>query len=384
MRTTRTGRIALTPGVLLVIVVLSGCTAGRPIEPSASVAPTPAAASVYTCDDIAALDDVAPVFVTADGTAPTPVAAIQPALNLIDYAVPALGGLSCSWRVGPAATTPLYDPVDFDWAYVSVKVVPGGADSWAPNTVGDDALSVGDGPFDTAMTIGGIEAATGCGYDTGCFISAPVGDAWVEIVLSTNWIQRDGWYFSGLTPDAILAQMQPLAASVFTALTDAQPGQLVWPTVDLVEHEPDCTRALGSEGIATALGVDSLDYEVRSVSSGSTSFENYVSQRSEVFNCAVQADGVPVDLIAAGVLGTSVTVGYDLAGLVDTMVSTPDSQALPTIALKGAVEGEHAVQMCSDITPFCIVIFSLGQSAYQVASNSDTVAIAEAIIAHTR
>ena len=384
MRTTRTGRIALTPTVLLAIVVLSGCTAGPPLEPSASVAPTPAAASVYTCDDIAALDDVAPVFVTADGTAPTPVAAIQPAFDLIDYVVPAVGGLSCSWRVGPAVTNPLLDPVDFDWAYVSVKVVPGGADSWAPYTVGDDALSFGDGPSDTAMTIGGIEAATGCGYDTGCFISAPVGDAWVEIVLSTNWIQRDGWYFSGLTPDAILAQMQPLAASVFTALTDAQPGQLVWPTVDLVTHESDCTRALGSQGIATALGVDSLEYEVRSPANGLTYFENYVAQRAGVFHCDVDAAGVPVDLIAAGVLGTSVTVGYDLAGLVDTMVSTPDSQALPTIALEGAVEGEHAVQICADNTTFCIVIFSLGQSAYQVESTSDTVAIAEAIIAHTR
>ena len=377
-------RSLITPTVLVAIVVLSGCTAGPPIEPSPSVAPTPAAASVYTCDDIAALDDVAPVFVTADGTAPTPVAAIQPAFNLTEYAVPALGGLSCSWRVGPALTNPMQDPVDFDWAYVSVKVVPGGADSWAPYTVGD-GFSFGDGPSGTAMTIVGIEAATGCGRDSGCFISAPVGDAWVEIVLSTNWIQRDGWYFSGLTPDAILAQMQPLAASVFTALTDAQPGQLVWSAVDLVEREPDCSRALGSQGIATALGVDSFEYEVWSQSTlGSTSFDNYVAQQSGVFHCAVHAEGVPVDLIAAGVLGTSVTVGYDLAGLVDTMVSTPDSQALPTVALEGAVEGEHAVQICSDITPFCIVIFSLGQSAYQVESNSDTVAIAEAIIAHTR
>ena len=376
-------RSLITPTVLVAIVVLSGCTAGPPIEPSPSVAPTPVAASVYTCDDIAALDDVAPVFVTADGTAPTPVAAIQPAFNLTEYAVPVLGGLSCSWRVGPAAPNPMQDPVDFDWAYVSVKVVPGGADSWAPYTVGD-GFSFGDGPSGTAMTIGGIEAATGCGRDSGCFISAPVGDAWVEIVLSTNWIQRDGWYFSGLTPDAILAQMQPLAASVFTALTDAQPGQLVWSAVDLVEREPDCSRALGSEGIATALGVDSLEYEVWSATNGSTSFDNYVAQQSGVFHCAVHAEGVPVDLIAAGVLGTSVTVGYDLAGLVDTMVSTPDSQALPTIALEGAVEGEHAVQICSDITPFCIMLFSLGQSAYQVESNSDTVAIAEAIIAHTR
>ncbi|SEO14125.1 hypothetical protein [Cryobacterium luteum] len=377
-------RSLITPTVLLAIAVLSGCTVGTPVEPSPSVAPTPAAASVYTCDDIAALDDVAPAFVTADGTTPPPVAAIQPAYALTEYAVPALGGLSCSWRVGPAVGNPMQDSVATDWAYVSVKVVPGGADSWAPYAVGD-TFSLGDGPSDTAMTIGGIEAAAGCGRDSGCFISAPVGDAWVEIVLSTRWNTLDGGYYSGLTPDAILAQMQPLAASVFTALTDAQPGQLVWPAVDLVERERDCTGALGSQGIAMALGVDSLEYEVRSQSTvGKTYFDNYVSQRSGVFTCSVQVDGVPVDLHAAGLLGTSVTVGYDLAGLVDTMVSTPDSQALPTVALKGAVEGEHAVQICADHTTFCIMLFSLGQSAYQVESNRDTVAIAEAIIAEAR
>ncbi|KGJ79259.1 hypothetical protein GY21_05530 [Cryobacterium roopkundense] len=328
---------------------------------------------------------MAPVFVTADGTTPPPVAAIQPALSLNEYAVPALGGLSCSWRVGPAVGNPMQDSLATDWAYVSVKVVPGGADSWAPYVVGD-GFSLGDGPSGTPMTIVGIEAATGCGIEPGCFISAPVGDDWVEIVLSTRWNSLDGGYYSGLTPDAILAQMQPLAASVFTALTDAHPGQLVWPAVDLVEREPDCTGALGSQGIATALGVDSLEYEVRSQSTvGTTYFDNYVAQRSGVFSCSVQVDGVPVDLIAAGLLGTSVTVGYDLAGLIDTMVSTPDSQAaLPTVALKGAVEGEHAVQICTDITHFCIVFFSLGQSAYQVQSNSDTVAIAEAIIAEAR
>ncbi|WP_129590556.1 hypothetical protein [Cryobacterium aureum] len=378
-------RSLITPTVLLAIVVLSGCTAGPQVETSASgsVPPTPVAASGYACADIAALDDVAPVFVTADGTAPTPVAAFQPAANLTEYAVPALGGLSCSWRVGPAVGNPMQNPVGSDWAYVSVEVVPGGAGSWAPYKVGD-TFSLGDGSSGAPMTLVGIEAATGCGVDSGCFISAPVGDAWVEIVLSTNWNQRDGWYFSGLTPDAILAQMEPLAASVFTALTDAQPGQLVWPAVELVEPEPDCSRALGSQGIATALGVDSFEYEAWSAASGSTSFENYVAQRAGVFRCGVRADGVPVDLMAAGIPGTSVMVGYDLAGLVDTMVSTPDSQALPTIALEGAVEGEHAVQICSDIGPLCIMIFSLGQSAYQVESNSDTVAIAEAIIAHTR
>ena len=72
-------RSLITPTVLLAVLVLSGCTVGTPVEASPSVAPTPVAASAYTCDDIAALDDVAPVFATADGTAPTPVVAIQPA-----------------------------------------------------------------------------------------------------------------------------------------------------------------------------------------------------------------------------------------------------------------------------------------------------------------
>ena len=375
-------RSLITSPAFLALVVLSGCSAAPRADPSPSVAP--AAAPAYNCHDLAAIDEVAPVFTTADGTVPIPVAAIQPAVNLTEYAVPALGGLSCSWRVGPAVTSPMQDPVGSDWAYVSVKVVPNAADSWAPYAVAD-IFSLDDGPSDTAMTIDGIDAATGCGNNSGCFISAPVGDAWVEIVLTTNWYPVEGGFYAGLTPNVVLSQMQLLAASVFTALTDAQPGQLAWPAVDLVEHEPDCTAALGSQGIADALGVDSFDYEIWSQQHiTSTYFENYVAEQSGTFQCAVQPDGLPADLIADGLMGTSVTVGYDLAGLVDTMVARPDTRALPTIALHGAIAGEQAVQMCSELTPFCVLIFSLGQSAYQVESNRDTVAIAEAIIAETR
>jgi len=63
-------RSLVTSTGLLAIVVLSGCTVVPPVEPLASVAPTSTELSVYACDDIAALDDVVPVFVTADGTAP--------------------------------------------------------------------------------------------------------------------------------------------------------------------------------------------------------------------------------------------------------------------------------------------------------------------------
>ena len=141
------------------------------------ITPTAAEASVYTCDDLATIDDVAKIFVTADGTVPTPVAATQPAMTLTAYAVPVLGGLDCSWRVGTAAGHPLSYTADADWAYATVKVIPDDADSWAP-------YALGDGPSDTPLTIGDIETASGCG-DPGCFISAPDGDSWVEIALST-------------------------------------------------------------------------------------------------------------------------------------------------------------------------------------------------------
>lgn len=67
------------------------------------------------------------------------------------------------------------------------------------------------------------------------------------------------------------------------------------------------------------------------------------------------------------------------------MISTSDRQAaLPQIALEGAVDSEHAVQICTDTASYCTVIFSLGQSAYQVDSRTDTVVVAEAITAQAR
>lgn len=365
----------IMPSAFLAIVALSGCTAETTTEPSAAATAVPtaavptAAASLYTCDDLASLDEVATALVRFDGTVPTPVAAIPPSTTLTDYAVPAIGGLSCSWRVGAAGGNPMEYPAAADWAYLTVKVVPGGADSWAP-------YALGDGPADTLTDIDGRKAATGCG-DPGCFVSAPVGDAWVEIAMSTIWFGLGEGHFAGMPTDEILAQMEPFAASVFSALTDADPSQLVWPAVDLVDREPACTGALKSQGVAMALGVDSLEYEIFDSSPiDPIYFDGYVSQRAGMFSCSVRA---------AGVMGTSISVGYGLGGVVDAMVSTPDAQAaLPSIALEGAVDGEHAVQVCADTSSWCTVIFSLGQSAYQVESRTDAVAVAEAIIAQAR
>ncbi|MDJ0350539.1 hypothetical protein [Cryobacterium sp. PH29-G1] len=368
-------RTLITPTVFLALVALTGCTAQPSAEPSASATPLPtavvpaAAASLYTCDDLASLDDVAHALATVDGTVPTPVAAIQPSTTLTDYAVPAIGGLSCSWRVGAAAGDPMEYPAAADWAYLTVEVVPGGAETWAPS-------SFGDGPADPLTVIDGIEAATGCG-DPGCFVSAPVGDAWVEIAMSTIWFGIGKGHFADMPTDAILAQLEPFAASVFTALTGADPGQLVWPMVEHVNRDPACTGALKSQGVARALGVDSLEYEIfDSAHIDPIYFDGYVAQRAGIFSCSVRA---------AGIMGTSISVGYGLGGVVDLMVTTPDAQAaLPTIALEGAVDGEHAVQVCADASGWCTVIFSLGQSAYQVESRTDAVAVAEAIIAQAR
>lgn len=368
-------RTVTLPTVVLALIALAGCTAEPAATPtaeptaSAGAAPAHEATGTYTCDHLAPLETVAGALTPAEGSVPTPVLATQPGMTLSEYAVPALGGLDCSWRVGAAAGSPLEYPRDSDWAYLSVKVVPGGAAAWAP-------YALGDGPADTLTRITGIESASGCG-DPGCFISAPVGDAWVEIAMSTIFFGIGEGHFGGMTSDAILAQMEPLAAYVFTALTEAEPGQLDWPAVDLVDRDPACTGALKSQGMATALGVDAIDYEIfDSSSTGPIWFDGYVAQRAGLFTCSVRADGV---------FGTSITVGYDLAGSVDTMLARPDtSTAFQRIALEGAVDGEQAVQICTDTSSYCTVIFSLGQSAYQVESRTDAVAVAEMIIAQAR
>jgi hypothetical protein len=370
-------RLVIVPTVLLAVVALSACSTPPTVSPSASATATPtatappAATGLYTCADIAGPADVAPAFATVDGAVPTPIAATRPAVDLLEYAVPAVGGLACSWRVGTAAGSPLEYPADADWAYLSVKILPGAADSWAPS-------ALGDGPADTPVAIDGVQAAMGCG-DPGCFISAPVGDAWVELDLSSIYFGYGSGrgHFDGLSTDAILAQMRPVAASVFSTLADAEPGRLAWPRVDPVEREPACTGALQSQGVAMALGVDSLEYEIfDSTMTGPIYFDGYVAQTAGMFTCYVHADGI---------LGTSITVGNGLGGIVDTLVSAPDTQAgLPPIVLEGAVDGEHAVQICAESSAYCTVIFSLGESAYQVESRTDAVAVAEAIIAQAR
>ncbi|MDJ0377953.1 hypothetical protein [Cryobacterium sp. PH31-L1] len=364
-------RTLILPTVFLALVALSGCAVDPVPEPSATTTPTttPAAAtSPLNCDDIAAPGDIANIFVDSAGTVPTPVAATQPSTFLVEYAVSALGGLSCSWRVGTAAGNPMDHQSDSDWAYLSVKVLPDAADSWAPS-------DAGNGPADPLTSIGGIEAATGCG-DPGCFISAPVGDAWVEITMSLDSFGTRDERFDGMTSDEIVAQMTPLAASVYSTLTDAEPSQLAWPAVDLTPREPACTGALKPQGIAMALGVGSIEYEIFDSSNmNPVYFDGFVSESAGIFRCDVRGDGV---------LGTYIHVGYGLAGIVDTMIPEPDSQAaLTPIVLEGAVDGEHAVQVCAD-SGYCTVIFSLGESAYSVESVSQAVAVAEAIIAQAR
>jgi len=368
----------LWPTALLAVAALtalSGCAAessAAPTESPGGSAPAsttaPPTARVYACDDLATTDDVARALAPSGGSLPSPVAAIQPQTHLSDYVVPFIGGLSCSWRVGTAAGSPLEYPAESDWAYLTIKVVPAAAGSWTP-------YAQGDSPDDTLTTIAGIDAATGCG-DPGCVISAPVGDAWVEIKMSTIFFGIGEGHFAGMTTEAILAQLQPFAASVFTTLTDAAPSQLAWPASDVTKREPACTGALKPQAIAMALGIAPFEYEVYDTNTAPKYFDGYVNQRAGFFTCYVQADGAQ---------GTSITVGYDLAGIVDTMIDARDTEAaLPQVTLEGAISGEHAVQVCADTSTWCTVIFSLGNAAYRVESRNNALAVAEAVIAQAR
>lgn len=276
---------------------MTGCSAPPAADPSITLAPT-AAASAYTCDDIAALEDVANVFIGADGAVPTPIAATQPATTLTDHAVPVIGGLSCSWRVGLPADNLLYTAAlpDSNWPYLTVRVLPGAAASWTPNVLQNE-------PVDARTSVGSIEAAAACGSQE-CFISAPVGTAWIEIAMSLSWFETFGWISAGWSTDTVLAQMQPLATSVFTVVTDAVPGQLVWPAVAIVDSSDPMYR----------------------------NFDSYVASSAGLVDCALVADG----------RGLAITVGDGLAGVVDAMASVTDTDtAMTPIVLQGAIDGER-------------------------------------------
>ncbi|BDZ46508.1 hypothetical protein [Naasia aerilata] len=367
--------LLLAPAALAALLLLTSCATPPadaepspvPSSPSAEPTPTPSSPSgVLGCDDLLGSDLVSAALAGEDGESPEPVAARQPSADLGDLAVDMAGGLTCSWRIGAAEGNPLeYRDAD-DWAYLHVRVLPEAAGDWT-------AYLFGDSPVDGRATIAGVEAATGCG-DFGCAISAPVGDAWVELSVSAFNFALGASPYGSMSIDEIVADLTPAAESVFAATAGAGPDQLAWPDTMVADVTAQCNGALDPQGVGAALGLSSFSYDEPEITLPPVAPLSVVAAyRAKVYSC-YGSDGDTVITVARG--------GDDA---LRAALAEPDlSTGLEPLTLELAVDGEVAARACADTSSYCSVLFTIGDTAYQVESRVDAVAVAEAMIAQAR
>ena len=360
------------PAAVLPLLLLSGCTAASPgatTSPTETIAPdpTPSAepAGLLACADLVPDGVLAAALTGEADSAPVVVPARQPSLDLVDLAVAPAGGLDCSWRTGQPEGNPAAYRDGDDWTYLTVRVLPGAGSGW-------NAMHFGDAPVDGRLDVDGISSAASCG-DPGCAISAPVGDAWVQVEMHSFAFSIGGSPYGSMPTEDILAELQPAAAAAFGAVLAASPGELAFDAVDGAVAA-ECDGALDPAGIGAAL--EDPDFGYQEIDSGTLSplyLSGYAATRAGMFDC-YGSDG-----------DTIITVGRNLADTLASALTEPDyAEALEPVALEGAAGGEVAVQACSDSSSFCSVLFTLGGTAYQVATPRGAVAVAEAMIAQAR
>lgn len=352
---------------LAVMVVLSASACGSSATPNASPtsdAPsTPASADLLACSDLASLDTVAGVLAAEPADV---VEAVQPS-DAVDLAVlTAAGGLACSWRVG-AGQQMIGDGAG-DWAYLSIEILPGAADDWAPPYAGDT-------PSEDTRTIAGVEATTSSG-ETGWRVSAPVGSAWVELSITASGLTSIGSRFEGTPAGEVLDNLATAAETTFTTVEPASEAQLAWPALAPREGDATCDGGLDEAGIVSALqyGEATTTYTVidpRAQPIGD--LEDAASARVGAFSC---------ELFAEGFGYTDILAVQNGAPIIDELAAQPDiAGALQPITLQGAMDGESALVARRSDGPRSPLYFSLGVWFFAVSSGDGAQTVAEAIIA---
>ena len=352
---------------LAVMVVLTASACGSSATPNTSPtsdAPsTPASADLLACSDLASLDTVAGVLAAEPADV---VEAVQPS-DAVDLAVlTAAGGLACSWRVG-AGQQMIGDGAG-DWAYLSIEILPGAADDWAPPYAGDT-------PSEDTRTIAGVEATTSSG-ETGWRVSAPVGSAWVELSITASGLTSTGSRFEGTPAGEVLDNLATAAETTFTTVEPASEAQLAWPALAPREGDATCDGGLDEAGIVSALqyGEATTTYTVidpRAQPIGD--LEDAASARVGAFSC---------ELFAEGFGYTDILAVQNGAPIIDELAAQPDiAGALQPITLQGAMDGESALVARRSDGPRSPLYFSLGVWFFAVSSGDGAQTVAEAIIA---
>ena len=361
----------------LTLTALTGCVPAPSPAPSGSGSSTPTptatASTPLACADL--VPAAAAETALASPSAPADFSSLLEYPSPGDFASTAAGGIRCAWLADGSMGT--YSSIvggpGVPW--LDVQVLPGAAAAWNSYTFGDSPGTADQTPF------AGFPGAHSCG-DPGCLATAPIGDAWVSVMVHDPGLGV-GDSLVGASSDDVLAALTPAAAAVFATINDATAEQLAWPATRGREASPGvdvCTSFLKTPALASALGVASVgEYEVaapdprdivtlQSTAQVEAGFVSCVAESSEEFARAdfvLLLDNAPiVDRITAGL--------------------TADSpEQLDT--LEGQTGAEKAVSTCSADRAACELWFSLGVDAIYVSSfSSDSPAIAEAIIAQAR
>lgn len=352
--------------------VLAGCASSPSTgvaSDTTSVSATPAAGPL-DCDTLAPAGLVAAALTGADGVAPEPVAALQPSAGTLALELATAGGLNCSWRSGPGPET-VYGDVGVS-SYLSARVLPGAAAQYQP-------VWAGDTPSTETRDIDGVSASTSFG-DSGWQLTAPVGDAWVELRISSPGIDTVGGPFDGLDPEIVFERLSDLASPVFATLTSATPDQLGWPrSASLRDGDARCAGGLDPQGIGMALRASSIDAALTDPTlTAPTSFDDAVAASARAFSCEYTADGVP---------STSVTLVTGAGEQFDTLRQEDLSTAFETLDLSGSpsfADGDAALRAKVTDGPASPVYLKVGDLVYVVTSYDGATAVAEAILEQIR
>lgn len=361
---------------IIAAVTIAALTACAPtgVEPAAtpSTAPTATVSAPLACTDLIPAADVDTAL--ASPSAPADFSRLVSFPTPGDFASTAAGGIRCTWLADGSTGTysSIVGSPGVPW--LDVQVLPGAAAQWNSYTFGDSPGTAEQTPF------AGFPGAHSCG-DPGCLVTAPIGDAWVSILVHDPGLGI-GDSLVGATSDDVLAALTPAAAALFATIRDATPEQLAWPATK--GREPSagvevCASFLKTPALASALGVASIgDYEAavpdpREI----VTLESTAQVEAGFVSCMAESDEFArADFVLL----------LDNAALVDRIAAgiTADSpEQLDSLAVQTG--SEAAVSTCSPDRTACEIWFSLGVDAIYVTSfSSNSRAIAEAIIAQAR
>lgn len=363
--------LAMTAAIVLVTV--SACaaevpeTAVSPAPPASAQTEEPAADSPFTCADLVSAENAD--LALASPSAPADVTALLSYPDPDDFAVEAAGGIRCAWLADGSQGnyTKISGGPGVPW--LDVQVLPGAADRWTSYTGGDMAGTQEKTPF------AGFDGAHSCG-DPGCRVSAPIGAAWVTIMVNDPGLGvGDG--LVGASTDEVLEKLTPATAALFQAIADATPAQLAWPATPGRAASPNveiCQSFLPADTLAQAVGADSVG-EYSSTSGRIGAFGEAAIDSAGFVECTAEFGSGQSD---------GFVLALDNAAILERIASHlgPDNP-LHADTVEGQVDGETAVSTCDDTRLNCLLWFSLGTDAIFVNSLNSK-AIAEAIIARAR